>query len=205
MKDEGSSQPSAVAHPSRERSRHLGLVQIKTHTFECLVHRSLDLGRRFRLIQAAERQREIVYQRERVEQSGALKEKAHMTTNARQIFLAGMSDVLRVNANLATVGFEEADHQFESDALASATAAQDAKRFTCIDLERYVVENLSISECFKHVLEFNRGGIAHKAFLGKRKKMAFTRTTSAKMIRSEDKTTLLVAARWTPSEPSSVV
>jgi hypothetical protein len=128
-----------------------------------------------------------------------------MTPNPRQIFLAGMSDVLRVNANLATVGFEEADHQFESDALASATAAQDAKRFTCMDLERYVVENLSISECFKHVLEFNCGRIVHKASLGKRKKMAFTRITSAKIIRREDKTTLLVAARWTPSEPSSVV
>src|SRR4051812_44179339 len=179
MKNECSRQTCALAHPSRKCSRHLGLVQVKTHTFECLVYSSVDLSRRFRLIQAAERQREIVSQRERVEQGGALKEEAHMTPNARQIFLAGMSDILRVNANLAAVWLEQSNHQPERDAFARATAAQDAKRFTCIDLERYVVENLSSSKGLEYMLEFNRGGIAHKAFLGKRKKMAFTRTTSA--------------------------
>ena len=86
-----------------------------------------------------------------------------------------------------------------------ATAAKDAKCFTCIDLEQYVFKNLSISKRLKYMLEFNRGEIAHKAFLGERKKIAFTRTTSAKMIRSEDRTTLLVAARCTPSNPWSVV
>src|SRR5258708_626088 len=116
-----------------------------------------------------------------------------------------MSDILRINANTAAVWLEQSNHQFESDAFACATAAQDAKRFTCIDLERYVVKNLSISKGLKYMLELNRGGIAHKAFLGKRKKMAFTRMTSAKMIRSEDRTTLLVAARCTPSDPWSVV
>jgi hypothetical protein len=128
-----------------------------------------------------------------------------MTPNARQIFLAGMSDILRVNANLAAVWLEQSNHQFEGDAFACATAAQDAKRLTRIDLERYVVKNPSISKGLKHVLEFNCGGIAHKAFLGKRKKMAFTRITSTKIIRREDNTTLLVAARCTPSDPSSVV
>src|SRR6267154_32308 len=205
MKNECSRQTSALAHPSRERSGHLGYVQIKTHAFECLVHSLLDLGRRFRLVQAAERQREIVSQRERVEQSGALKKETHVAPNPRQIFLAGMSDIFRVNANPAAVWLQQSNHQFESDAFARATAAQDAECFTCINLERYVVKNLSISKGLKYVLEFNRGGITHRAFLGKRKKMAFTRTTSAKMIRSEDRTTLLVAARCTPWDPSSVV
>jgi hypothetical protein len=116
-----------------------------------------------------------------------------------------MSDIFRVNANPAAVGLEQSNHQFEGYALARATAAQDAKCLTRVDFERYIVKNFSISKGLKHVLEFNCGGIAHKAFLGKRKKMAFTRITSAKMIRREDKTTLLVAARCTPSDPSSVV
>src|SRR5258708_2893186 len=123
MKNECSRQTSAFAHPSRKRSGHLGLVQIKTHTFECLVHSSLDLFRRFRLIQAAERQCEIVSQRERVEQSGALKKKTHVSPNPRQIFLAGMSYSLGVNANPAAVWIEKSNHQFEGDALARATAA----------------------------------------------------------------------------------
>ena len=128
-----------------------------------------------------------------------------MAPNTGQIFLAGMSDILRVNANCAAVWLEQSDHQFEGDAFASATATQDAKRFTCINLERYVVKNPSISKGLKYMFEFNSRRIAHKAVLGKRKKMAFTRTTSAKMIRSDDKTTLLVAARCTPADPSSVL
>src|SRR5271156_3796690 len=128
-----------------------------------------------------------------------------MTPNTRQIPLAGVSDILRVNTDPAAVWLEQSNHQFEGDAFARATATQDAKRFTCINLERYVVKHPSISEALKYILEFNRGGIAHRAFRGKRKKMAFTRMTSDKMIRSEDRTTLLVAARCTPADPSSVV
>jgi hypothetical protein len=123
----------------------------------------------------AERQSEIVSQRERVEQSGALKEKGHMAPHARQIFLAEMSDILRIDVNSAAVRLDEANHQLEGDALASATATQDAERFTCIDFERYVVKNFSVSKRPEYVFEFNRGRIAYKASLGMRKKMAFTK------------------------------
>jgi hypothetical protein len=152
-----------------------------------------------------ERQSEVVSQGERIKQSGALKKEAHVAPNAGEIFLARMNDILRPNANSAAVWFKQADHQSETGAFASATAAHDAERLALTDLERHILEDLSISKGLKYVLEFDCGRIAHTALLGKRKKMAFTRTTSTKMIRREDRTTLLVAACCTPSDPSSVV
>src|SRR5271170_3122352 len=47
--------------------------------------------------------------------------------------------------------------------------------------------------------------VDHTALSGKIRKMHFTKMTSAKMIRREETTTLLVAARPTPSAPSFVV
>src|SRR5580704_16678678 len=141
-----------------------------------------------------------------------------MAANARQLVLVGIRDILRPDADAAAVGLGQADHEFQTRTLAGSAAAHEAKRLTLTNLEGYVVENLSTSKRLGYVPELHRDRAvnvaflrnrndqtAHMAFLGKRKKIAFTRMTSTRIIRREDRTTLLVAACCTPSDPSSVV
>ena len=199
-------QPGALSHSTREFRGHPLPVIAEADVAKNPVDNGVDLRGCF-AGQPQERQRQILVQRQGIEERGTLEEKSHLSSHAGQVPGVQAGDVFPFNPDLPLLRLQERDDQLQRHALAGSAAAQNAECFPRANLKRYVSENRLFAEGLRHLLQDHRGSgaAAHSAVSGKMKKMNLISRTSRKMIARDETTTPPVAARPTPFAPSSVV
>ena len=105
--------------------------------------------------------------------------------------------------NGSIVRFVQSNNQFQKNTLSRAASTQYGDRFTLSDLQVNSIQDSLPAETFMEVLHDDcwAGIFLHSTSYGKNTMMNRTSTTSARMMKSEESTTELVAARPTPSVP----
>src|SRR5208337_2646753 len=158
-----------------------------------------------------------------VVQRRLLEQEPHLFPDLVQGIEVEKGDLLPMNANRAGVGLLQADDQLEQHTLTGATASEHGQGFAILHSQINAVQDNLITERLMQAAQNNgwsitlpagacyrRGGGAlfhsKQGFLfrmphGKNTRMNFTRMTSARMTKSEDRTTELVAENPTPAVP----
>ena len=153
-----------------------------------------------------------------------LKQKSHLLSYLAHHIQSQAGDVLSMNAHRTGVGFFQADNQPQQHAFSCAAAPQHRQRLPAAHAQIDPVQNPLPCEGLPQVLNGNN---RHTAFFlrfplfrrivvscghfyfkcasrsayGKKTRMNFTSTTSARIRNSEPSTTEFVAARPTPEAP----
>ena len=133
-----------------------------------------------------------------------------MLSGWRQLVTLEFRNVLTVDNHRAGICLEKPTNQFEGDTLAGAAPPQQDEGGTRGHREGNILQHGTRTERFGDRIEPNRALavllahlriVAHEPPPGYRKKMHFTRMTLHTMRKMEERTTLCVEARPTPSAP----
>src|SRR5207253_11202420 len=100
---------------------------LEFHHFQHLAYAlAQDLG--ITLARFAQRKRDVLRNRHRIEKRAALKKNSNPLANGREMPLAHVDNVLTFNPDFARVGSHQTDEMFEQDALAAAAATNNRER-----------------------------------------------------------------------------
>src|SRR5215469_8398694 len=134
----------------------------------------------------AYREREVLFQGERIEQCRVLKQKSDLFANLEQFFVARAGYLFSGELDVAGVRLEQPDDELQCDALSRAALAKKSKRLALIYSKRQVINDFLgtaiSSKGFGNVFQsdhlFCRGLAcrAHSPACGKKKNVSFTRT-----------------------------
>src|SRR5436190_4459549 len=157
-----------------------------------------------------ERKRDVFLDAQRVIQRRLLEEKADRLPDFIQFVQRQSGNFLAVNLNGAGVWFLQPNDQFQEHTLSRAAPSQYGHRLALCDLQVHPFQDSLRPKVFVQALHYDCGTclfvfvfvfVLHGVSYGKNTRMKRTSTTSARMMKSEDSTTELVAARPTPSVP----
>src|SRR6266404_8143577 len=146
----------------------------------------------------------VLFDGQRVVERRVLEEKSDLLPDFVQLWTRQTADFLSVDANGPRVGPLQSDDQFQQHALARATPSKDRQGLTMRHFQIDSVQHFLLAERLAQSFYLNR----RRGFLGflrchhgKNTWISRTSSTSARMIKSEARTTEFVAARSTPSVP----
>ena len=96
----------------------------------------------------AERQSQIVVERQKIKQCGVLEQESHLAAHARKLFAFELGDILAINPNVPGIGLNQGDDELQRDALTGSAPADNADRLPWRDGQVNVLEHLPFTERF---------------------------------------------------------
>jgi hypothetical protein len=108
--------------------RQLLLVAGQTYLTKDPVHHCIHFVGRLGA-QASEREREVLVQRQGVEERRILEQESHLPTDSREPGVVEVCDVVLLDPDVSAVRLQQRDDELQRDALARAAATENAKRF----------------------------------------------------------------------------
>ena len=105
----------------------------------------------------AQRERDVLPHRQRIEERRVLKQKAHPLPHAGQAAAVERGDVVVLDEHPARVGSHQSDDVPQRDALAGSAAPEQTKGRRAWDLERHLVEHPPAAEDLVTAFEANGG------------------------------------------------
>ena len=148
---------------------------------------------------AAEGERHILRNVERIEERGALEEHSEHAPHAQHLAFVEMRDVLPVDEHGPRIGRQQADQVLEQDALSATAAANDDDGLTGFNPQIHTAQNLLCTEAFLHLTGFDHEPNSPTKM---RLRMRVRKKLLIRMVMDEY-TTASVVALPTPSAPFS--
>src|SRR5687767_12708579 len=144
---------NAPPHAARELDRHFvdGVFEIDEP--QHAPYFRFDLVFRHALL--VQTVRDVVINRQRVEQRAFLKHHADVFAYAHHLFFAVMRDVFTIDQHLALIGFEQAEHEFDDRRLPTARTAENDLRLALHHFEAQAIENHAVVESEHHVAKLD--------------------------------------------------
>ena len=199
LEDERTRKRGPLAHPAGELGRHEGLGAAEPHHVECRPDALPELRLRAQAV-LAQRVRDVLAHRQRVEQGGLLEEHGDVSPDAGELVFATGAEHGPLDLHGARVGREEGIHVLQEHALARAAAPEHDQRLAGAHVERDATQDGLVPEPLLEVaaadVDLGRHVAIMKSFV---KKKSDTSTVI------EAATTVRVVARPTPSAPPVTV
>src|SRR2546423_4477504 len=153
--DERARDADSPAHAARKLNRHL--VNSVFEVYEAEHSPDLLLDLLFGDALLVQTVRDVVVDRERVEERALLEDHTDLLSDAHHLGLRVVRDVFAVNEYATLVGLQKAEDEFYRGRLAAARAAEDDLGLAFAHLEAHAVEDDAVVERERHVAELDGG------------------------------------------------
>src|SRR5262245_22161340 len=204
----------ALAHAARELGGQLLLGAREADALEALAHAlAHPLLRPAHVL--ADRVRDVLVDRERVEQRGALEHHPEVAAQRHPVVLGQAAHVAAEHGDLPGVAAQQPDHVLQTDRLSRARAAEDGEGLALRDAEVEAAQHGLLAERLPHAAELDgRRGLVHvpPSTRPKAASSASVGSSSSSLVRKKSTisttidatTTARVVATPTPTVPPSV-
>ncbi len=145
VEHERTGQAGALAHAAGDLAGQLVLLAREPDHLHLLEHDPADLGLGLLRV-LAQREGDVVEQRQRAEQGAVLEQHAEQPADPQHVLLRRRHDVLAVDHAGAALGAQQADHAFQEDRLAGAGRAEQGADLAGGQGERDVVPDVLPAE-----------------------------------------------------------